>query len=198
VKDKRPRIEWEKYYPSDDLTNDYDKEPEPEEEYSDSYEEDGKRILLNMGGQIHLEDHLAKSFDIWILHGNFDLDTEAEAIYEIEGVEHVSIMSRYRLKISFGKLFDSAETKGLIQRYLIGANASNLSLDEEHKKMLDDIRGECSRYKNWAIFMFPNGRVVSSVTNEESIAHLDKVELFKETRTHVGGHLLISEDVDAT
>lgn len=187
-----PIITWEKFFPPSDKTNDYDKQDE-DKPYDDGYSDNHGQILLVSNEQTAEDEYIAREFNVWVMHTNFDIMDEVEAIQNIDGVEHVGTVSRYRLKVAFARLFDESETKEKIRDYLLGPNHKNLPLSQEGEELIREAKEYCQNYSNWAIFMFPNGRVITSITNDDIDTHLSKIAQFKEIRSKVGGVLLTSE-----
>lgn len=74
-------------------------------------------------GFFELDEPLSPSvmFDCWICHTNFPITDDIFFLLdnEIEGIECLKIMSKYRFFIGIGKLFDSSEVKMDIQNRLM-------------------------------------------------------------------------------
>lgn len=55
---------------------------------------------------------MTEVFDFWIGNTDFNLSRPVcKKIREVEGVETLDILTRYRFRISFGKMFKSADVK---------------------------------------------------------------------------------------
>jgi succinate dehydrogenase flavin-adding protein (antitoxin of CptAB toxin-antitoxin module) len=88
-------IDWQKWTPPF--------EPEPDDFENDVKQLDYYRKLFS---------EIDKEFNLWILHTNFYIDEEVSKIIEFtHGVESFDILSPYRARIGFGKLFEPEETK---------------------------------------------------------------------------------------
>lgn len=63
---------------------------------------------------------MANNFDCWLGHTNFDITQNTmDTLNEMEGVEVLKIVSRYRFFIGIGKMFDFKEVRQNIESSLI-------------------------------------------------------------------------------
>lgn len=191
-------IKWQKFFAPDDDSNSWDREPE--RDHDDSDDGDGPRNLIFVNqissGQPDY-DYVSENFNIWTLHANFDLIPFSDEIANIDGVETIAVVSRYRIKVAFGTLFDSAQVKLDVEEFLLGPNTRNLQLDPISKDQVAAFIKECSEYPYWILLVVPNGRIKTFTDNEFSVEYKRNLELFKEAKDQVGGHLLYSEEDSA-
>lgn len=55
------------------------------------------------------------AYDLWVGHANFVIDEPfAEILEDTEGVETLDVMTKYRFRVAFGKLFESGRVKEAI------------------------------------------------------------------------------------
>ena len=81
-----------------------DEEPayaaEPNEEPTESTH------VIGMSDDIAQDAALAANFDCWVGHTNFDITTTTfDTLNEVEGVELLKVVSRYRFFIGIGRMF---------------------------------------------------------------------------------------------
>lgn len=77
-----------------------------EGEYEEAYEEEMPAVVP-ISPQLIEEISILSSYECWIGHTNFDITQDIKnTLDEIEGVEMLRILSRYRFFIGLGKLFD--------------------------------------------------------------------------------------------
>jgi len=85
-------------------------EIEETEIYTDSLtnepDEDTIVPIITMSADLAQDAALAASFDCWFGHTNFDITpTTLATLEEVEGVEILKIISRYRFFIGIGRMF---------------------------------------------------------------------------------------------
>lgn len=147
---------------------------------------------------VNIYGSLTKAFNFWMAHTNFDITSEIQDLIKVvPGVETLDILTRYRMRIGFGKVFNAYEVKQAIQKACgvdIIEEEIALSLDPEIEERLDSLRRKVSsKYKYWAIFLLPNAEI--AVTHDEDYqAYLSKLSLYVETQELIGGIIYSCED----
>lgn len=145
-------------------------------------------------------------FDFWILHSNVEFTPEdKEIIKEIDGVETVNPMTRYRIKIGFPKsgLFDTAEVKmevekSLKERYEISKKPDDLVpfeqsfSDDVVVRVNDKIAELKGNTGHWLLYVLPNGKMEVYESDFISQAYKNKHELFSQSKKLLGGHIFNS------
>jgi hypothetical protein len=141
-----------------------------------------------------------KNFNFWVCHTNFNISKSVkEAIEAVDGVESLTIFSRYRFRIGVGQLFDASQVKSDIQKALnISSDkglVQNVVLDEDTQKAVNDLKEQISKNnKFWAIYVVPNGEITSVVSNEDNDKFKQEIELYKQAQDGVGGALFLHSD----
>ena len=173
-------------------------------------------------GVFQLYDKMSpmKQFECWMGYTNFDITGHIQKnIENINGVELLSIISRYRFFIGVGKLF-SFKTVRVDAENLLGCNNKNPEKQtseniaeayealygENQSKPDDDITTEetveiikevISQDKYWAIFIGENGEVDYTSSNQENdITYLEKLLLYRKLRRKNGGIILHPDNED--
>jgi hypothetical protein len=161
----------------------------------------GKKFLTSSIGIIPMMDHhyIANNFSLWVGHTNFDITKSvADIIEKVEGVETLEIYSRYRFRVSIGKMFDFQEVRLAIENELCD------NRDAEYKHLLpDDIKEKVNllidetrkEYKYWGICLFPNGEtkiITSKIKNSDFENDLSELEII---RSAVDGILYTYQDL---
>jgi hypothetical protein len=116
-------IVWQKWFDPfgeddtvehDKLADDhYDKEEDLDGEYVDEMQnvKQPLRAIATPMGLIPYTENTAsgKIFNFWVGHTNFNINNQiVNIIDQIDGVETLDIFTRYRFRISIGKVFDDA------------------------------------------------------------------------------------------
>lgn len=90
-----------------------------EGEYEEAYEEEMPAVVP-ISPQLMEEISILSSYECWIGHTNFDITKDIKnKLDEIEGVEMLRILSRYRFFIGLGKLFDFKNVRKNIEINII-------------------------------------------------------------------------------
>ena len=88
-------------------------------EYEEEYEEEMPAVVP-ISPQLMEEISILSSYECWIGHTNFDITKDIKnKLDEIEGVEMLRILSRYRFFIGLGKLFDFKNVRKNIEINII-------------------------------------------------------------------------------
>lgn len=157
-------IGWERWVDfDDDELDELDEVEGPEEEET---EEDGKTfnfipmLVRTPLGQYNPYESMAptKMFDCWICHTNFDISDCEHVLNNIEGIEVLKVMTRYRIFIGIGKMFSLTDVRPKVELCLEITNPSLIS------KFVEEISGK----ERWAIFLYENGshKIVTSLSKE--------------------------------
>lgn len=119
-----PKLVWEKWenvydsYEEDEIFEDQEIEEEEEE-----YQENKQQPILFLNPYDYdgtPEIDVTKLFNFWLCHCNFDIDHNCSDIIEsCEGVETLEIITRYRFRISIGKVFTDREVMSNINERII-------------------------------------------------------------------------------
>lgn len=145
--------------------------------------------------------------EVWWAHTNFALQpNHIQAIYRVEGVSAVEKINKYTFKIGIGQLFEFKDVRQAIQSILCDSkstdtilsfetNDSIYELPDELQNKVDRIKKKLSqKYKYWAIFVFPNGKIEVAIDNSLSEKFMNKLTMFDITLYYVGGSIFSSSD----
>jgi len=170
------------------------------------------RIVSTSQGFVTLTEHsfASKHFDFWTMHYNHDI-TEglAEEIESCPGVEAVSVLTRYRMRIGFNRpllqsgAFNLRDIKQNIEKTVIqhkqgrpseGLQKRLLNFEESVKKKILEDKNKISGNKYWAIYVLPNG-TSESISNQELTEDFkEKLSMFVDAQKMFGGEVLTSLD----
>jgi hypothetical protein len=229
----KKQICWQKYIDplqtniqEFDPTNEVELGKEPEEDFVTTdiedniiYGIDNQKIISTPFGLLTVNSNsLATSnFDFWIMHTNFDITpTIAATISNIEGVETIEILTRYRARIGFpisefidknGKrqrLFSSTEIKQKIEKSLLEKPShSNITIDTIIRNLFNDEvlavfnqkRLLASKYEYWAMLILPNGNIqVTQTDNKEE--YEKQYKILNDTSNLISGYIVNHIDYD--
>lgn len=138
-------------------------------------------------GRYHPEDNMLPSrmFDCWIMHANFDITPECvQIIADIPGVEVASVMTRYRVFIGVGQLFEGSKVKQDIQNALLDTQEIELGVSNLE---------EAQEHRHWAGIVTENGEqyiYTDRDDDEEFIEMSTAIRLIAETN----GYKFVSSD----
>jgi len=204
------KIAWEKWKVSEETeqveiapNNEY----RPEEDgataqsflqhFSDSFD-----MVSTPLGFFHNEDVTRPdiTFDCWVGHTNFEITHKMkDAISAIEGVELLSVLSRYRFFIGIGRMFTFNGWNGVrykIEKSITGidVNDEKTELNKQTQEIISEIKLQLQEYSHWAIFVFPNGEYDYTSTNEPNDKEFIKqLNNFRTARDITGGTFISSE-----
>lgn len=169
----------------------------------------GQKMISTPFGFFALTDNTqaAKQFDLWVLHTNFDITGEiAELIENVDGVETIDVLTRYRVRIGFPRsgLFKTKNIKWAIEEALrtlddeVDERNDTILADQydaDTLKKIKEYRTEISS-KNpfWALYVLPNGQIHSVTSDRCDRDFLHKTKLFMEASQKVGGNILSYTD----
>lgn len=137
---------------------------------------------IDIGNKHSLLDH----FNIYIMDTNFTVSlNDIIEIGKIDGVELLHPISKYKMAVGIGILFNDAEVRVEIEHFLTGKHKDYLTLSKIHK----DVRKEAIstyqkviKYPNWIIYIYPNGNIETyfSTDKEQYKLELEKFNAEKE------------------
>lgn len=112
-------IQSEMYSPmASILFDDLSSEIEEEEEYEAQEIQEQETLFLPKN--FYETISLMSRFDCWIGHTNFNITTSIkEKLNEVDGVEVLNVMSRYRFFIGIGKMFTFSDVRKEIEKAVI-------------------------------------------------------------------------------
>lgn len=146
-------------------------------------------------------------FDFWILHSNIEFNQEdLKVLKEIDGVETVNPMTRYRMKIGFPKsgLFDVSSVKieiekSLKERYELAKTEETNIIpfeksfsDEIVIKVNDKISELKGKSGHWLLYVLPNGKMEVYESDFLGKSYQDKHQLYSQSQKLLGGHIFNS------
>jgi hypothetical protein len=151
-----------------------------------------KLISTPMGiYQLHDKMNPVKQFDCWTGYTNFDITKSIESkIESVEGVELLSVLSRYRFFLGVGKLFKFKDVRAKIEKSLRESRSVAFQINEETEETVNVIKEIISQDKYWAIFVSHTGEIEYSSTNKEDDQdHLKKVLSYDKLKKEFGGKI---------
>jgi hypothetical protein len=90
-----------------------------------------------------------KMFDCWVLHTNFPITHREQMILDnIEGIEIIKIMTKYRVFIGIGKLFNLTNIRPKIEL------AMEITKESSIAKIMQEIEGK----DKWAVAIYSDGK----------------------------------------
>ena len=193
------KIAWEKWDVDlieedaiEELMEENTHEPELVEEALEFMNRIPKLVTTPMGMfQMHDKMNILNQFECWMGYTNFDITHDVQnAIETTEGVELLSILTRYRFFIGTGKLFEFSDIRKEIENRLC---KHELVLNEETQAAVDAIKTVVSKDKYWTIFVSPTGQIeYVSTNNDEDEHYINSLVGLEELKKTDGG--LIFQD----
>lgn len=158
-----------------------------------------------MGFVPQMKNYALRTYNLWVGHCNFDVSyREAFILKDINGVEAMQIISRYRFLIGIAHQFDPSEVKAEISRKLSKEASKIIEQKREQCNIInedipDNINSDinqkfndlCRQYNYVSYLVLPNGEVESKTTNDIKEHEKNASDMF-ELLAHVGGHLKLS------
>lgn len=210
---QQKKIVWELLYdPLPDIDERDEEEDDEDDEDEDEYGNvnESPRIVFegpNMPtmvptpfGPCPINDPLnpRRLYEFWVGHTNFPLTVDdIDKIKRTPGVEQL-LFTRYKMVVGFGKLFDFRNVRASIQNELYGTIDLYDEIDEikhpEVKAAVAEVINELSKnYRLWAVYVFPNGKVQTAMSNNEDGGSdwLRELAILKEAKTQSGGMLFV-------
>lgn len=137
----------------------------------------------------------SKYFNMWVGHTNFDISDVLDIIEDVDGVEMLEPITRYRFLVSIGKCFPGNHVMNQIGVALnVCVDPLDEIEDEDRKQAVKLLRDKASKSKYWAIYVFPNGVTDSIASNVPEQLFLAKFDMYNRCQEAVGGHLLSYKD----
>jgi len=180
-------------------------EPELEEDDDESYEEYDdemmekipvQNVMSTPFGFWKIDDTMNpyKQFKMWMGHTNFSITPEiVQSIKSVPGVEVLQIMTRYRFIVGVGELFNIRDVRTTIEGQLnCHQDAETLIADDKLLQQIHELRGQLATYNKWAIYVFPNGQI--DFTTSEEAEFGTQLNLYKEAVDHSNGILIESDN----
>lgn len=121
-------MKWDKFRFPDENDDEEDDDDSIEEEDSYSEKEVGPnfQIARILTGGTENPFVQLKTFNFWTAHTNFRLNRELiTLVSDVDGVETVDVISRYRFHISVGHTFDENQVKKAVYATLYEALNTN-------------------------------------------------------------------------
>lgn len=147
------------------------------------------------GTEAVIQDFMDRNFNIWILHSNFEMNNDTlDLLWDIPGVEVLEPLTRYRLKIAFGRLFKEEEVKTKINRMLLFSDHQQLTLTDTLKEQVDRAADILKDYAFWIIMVLPNGKMNTASAQSYDPTFERTYELFRETQRAVGAYVESYDD----
>ena len=217
------KIAWERW--DEDLLHEeivdnlsIDMEDADEELANDAMELMSKipKLISTPLGIFQLYDKMSpmKQFECWMGYTNFNITGQIQKnIENVNGVELLSVISRYRFFIGVGKLFNfktvridvenlltcndktpkKQRSESISDAYetLFGKDQANSDDDITTEETVEIIKEVISQDKYWAIFVGENGEIDYTSSNQENdITYLEKLLSYKKLRRKNGGIIL--------
>ena len=134
--------------------------------------------------QLHDKMNIMNQFDCWMGYTNFDITKSVEETIEsTEGVELLSVMTRYRFFLGVGKMFSFSDVRRSIESKLCSS-----TLDQNTKESVDLIKASISSDRYWTIFVSQSGEIsYASTNNEEDEDYFSKLSHYQKRKTKNGG-----------
>ena len=134
--------------------------------------------------QLHDKMNIMNQFDCWMGYTNFDITKSVEETIESsEGVELLSVMTRYRFFLGVGKMFSFSDVRRSIESKLCSS-----TLDQNTKESVDLIKASISSDRYWTIFVSQSGEIsYASTNNEEDEDYFSKLSHYQKRKTKNGG-----------
>lgn len=210
------KIAWEKWYDVDpnesvniaSLTQDI---LNSEDEFSEKEESDGvnienfmfiKRISTPVGAFDPNDNMLpTKMFDCWIGHTNFAItDKELSVLDNVEGIEVLEVMTKYRFFIGIGKLFNFQSVRLNIQHALCGNESNELEMTGDITgtsaifQKINEIMMNVQGRDRWAVYVGKDGSI-RSISSDEYPEKEDYYRELQVLRSNKNGNIITFEDI---
>lgn len=221
------KIAWERW--DEDLLHEeiidnlnIDMEDADEELANDAMELMSKipKLISTPLGIFQLYDKMSpmKQFECWMGYTNFNITGQIQKNVEnVEGVELLSVISRYRFFVGVGKLFNFKTVRIDVENLLncndktpkkqrsesisdayetladmvFGKDQTNSDDDITTEETVEIIKEVISQDKYWAIFVGEDGEIDYTSSNQENdITYLEKLLSYKKLRRKNGGIIL--------
>lgn len=137
--------------------------------------------------QLHDKMSIMNQFECWMGYTNFDITHSVkDKIEKIEGVELLSVTSRYKFFLGVGKLFNFSEVRLAIENALV--------LDDITREAVNIIKDTISEDRYWTIFISKSGEILYISTNDEDDEYYLTTLVTYQERKDIDGGLLIQNE----
>jgi hypothetical protein len=201
-------IQWESQHLEIDVMSGKIINPQDEEQEFDEPEPDFEENYIQQGMNAQIQDVMStpfglwrvddamnpyRQFKLWMGHTNFSITQEVvDIIKNIPGVEVLQVMTRYRFIIGIGELFDMHDVRIAIEQQLqCHQNEETLITDQKTLQQVKDLKEQLSVYNKWAIYVFPNGNIDFSTSDESNFGQ--QLNLYRQAVDYSSGILIESE-----
>lgn len=124
---------------------------------------------------------------MWIAHTNFRLKPkDLRLMTNIDGIEAVHPISRYRLAVVIGELFDDQDVQTEFDKMFCLQDPTNL------KVKLKNLQTKLSEFDYWGIYVFPNGDLDHFKAHDQAEFNT-KLQEYKEASDLSDGYILTHE-----
>lgn len=223
---KKNKIRWIRcnwYNDDDEFEDDYDDdEDDGVDEYREKEREEHDRmgmlrgIIPNQERMIHTPFGVVNENDtsnpvhdteFLIGHVTFNLSkAKILAINDVEGVEFLKVISRYRFVVGIGVLFDTESVKLAIEQAIKAErdipsmrteNRNEIEKEEvstEIQDVIDEILNQVKAEDKWVAYIFPHGKYLINLVKSDDELELRKEELLTKYASLSNGMVLSSND----
>ena len=149
-------------------------------------------LLQTPFGFFNVDDQLNpfRRLEFWEASTNFDITSEIKYLIETTpGVEVLNILTRYRFLVAIGRAFDFRNVRIELDSRICGIKIESTELVKEIK----DLQEKLSVYKDYAIYIFPNGKIDWAVLESDESNkndYMSKVDTFMKARDLSNGKIL--------
>jgi hypothetical protein len=167
-----------------------DEEFVSEYEESDDYGDLMDALPAKMGtllqtpfGLFNIDDKLNpfRRLEFWEASTNFDITNKVKILIETTpGIEILNILTRYRFLVAIGRAFDFRTVRLELQQRVCGIKVESLKINKEVEKLKDEL----ADYKDYAIYIFPNGRLdwaALELDESNKNDYLSKIDIFNKS-----------------
>lgn len=176
-----PKEDVKEYYDQDDsdgIYNDFDE--------LDRGDGIPRMVTNTVFGQYELSDslHPYKEFQLWQADTNFKITKgDWKKLIDINGVEILVPITRYKFMVGVGKLFSFSNVRvdiefALCQKHKIDIAINHIE-DNSLRARLIDIKSKIKNSNSWAIYVFPNGNI--DYTTSDNFDYAEKLQLYRES-----------------
>jgi hypothetical protein len=214
-------IMWERmdWFEDDELENELNEDED--DKFKDGYEDGPPGIMKIMGsmrdnnvvhtpfGPIQMSDVSSPIHNtaFYVGHINFNLSKKViMAINNVEGVEFLKIMSRYRFLIGVGLMFQPRNIQRKIEMALEIPPSNKFDYDEDEdldeyerntpmdvQTAIDVVLSVVNKDSKWLAYILPNGEhIIKVANNDEEFA--SKKEEFEKLASLSHGHIMCYND----
>jgi hypothetical protein len=200
-------IKWNSQHLDIDVLSGKLKEADKEDDIFDKFDdldydddEGGPQVISNVMstpfGFWRVDDsmHPYKQFKLWMAHTNFSITRRVVAtIKKVPGVEVLQVISRYRFIMGVGELFTMRDVRHTIEKALVcNQDESDMIGNPKILEQVHQLRDSLSSYDEWAIYIFPNGNIDFSTSENPNFVQQRNV--YRQAVDYSNGVLLESDN----